>query len=75
MHHSWLIGQWIDAERIGDGPPACSGFSFNELPSNRGLLFGGKTDSGLSSDVYIVEIVKTSTGASVSHVSIVLVLS
>ena len=58
----------MDAEKIGDGPPASSGFSFNALPNNRGLLFGGKTDYGLSSDVYIVEIVKR--GASVFHVSI-----
>ena len=67
-HHIILcvscVGQWSVPTISGQCPPPCDTFSLNQLPHNRGILFGGvygdiyHYDDLCYNDIYIIALVK-----------------
>ena len=51
------VGQWSVPIISGQCPPPCVDFTLNELPHNRGIMFGG---SGVVryNDIYIIKLTK-----------------
>ena len=43
MYHVYSLGKWKIPVITGTRPPACSDFTINTLPGNRGVIFGGYT--------------------------------
>lgn len=53
-----FIGQWSVPIISGQCPPPCRDFTLNELPHNRGIMFGGYDGEVQYDHVHIVELAK-----------------
>ena len=62
---AWIscVGQWSVPIISGQCPPPCYNFTLNELPHNRGIMFGGYGGGGDTwyNDIYIIKLTKDST--------------
>ena len=53
------VGQWSVPIISGQCPPPCDNFTLNELPHNRGIMFGGYgVGSVRYNDIYIIKLTK-----------------
>ena len=47
---------WSSPPTTGSRPPPCASFTLTAVDSNRGVLFGGRTEHGRMNDVYIINV-------------------
>ena len=45
LYHVFSSGQWKVPIITGDRPPPSAGFSIKSLPGNKGVMFGGVTQT------------------------------
>ena len=58
MFLSTATGEWSSPAVTGTKPPPFSRFSFTKVDSSRAVVYGGRTDRGLKSDAYVLELDK-----------------
>ena len=61
------VGRWSVPIISGQCPPPCDGFTLNELPHNRGIMFGGDNGGDVYNDIYIIKLTKDTVVSSCGY--------
>ena len=52
-------GEWSSPDITGQPPPPCDYFTLTQVSENKAALFGGQSVSGFLSDLFVVELSKS----------------